>query len=174
MFLPFHCFLHRNWQFDKAANKNVHSGQTRWFGRSGRSSAKSKKTRITSCFLSVVQLLNQIQIKAQSKQTAVEEVVGVAGWVLAIPHLCASAGAPSGGNSLCKLWCNLKEEEKENERDGESGWWRRTGNQSAICPVKNTLKMAGQYLHNSSASRPARACLIGQRASGGKPGVQGC
>lgn len=94
-----------------------------------------------------------MQIKAQSKQTAVEEV-GVAGWVLAIPHLCASAGVPSGGNSLCKLWCNLKGEETEKERDGESGWWRHAGNQSAICPIKNALKTAGRIYTTAARADP--------------------
>lgn len=28
---------------------------------------------------------------------------------------CGSAGVPSGGNSLCKLWCSLKKKKKEEE-----------------------------------------------------------
>lgn len=98
-------------------NKNVHWRRIRWLFRPVGTffCAEDRKTRMTS-FLN-----SRSAFKSKTDQSAIKAESGGGGCGVRrvgaeptgpLSHLCASAGAPSGGNSLCKLWCNLKEGEK--------------------------------------------------------------
>lgn len=70
-FLPFHCSLRRNWQFDKTANKNVLS--TRRFGSFGPFCAGGRRTRMTF-FLN-----RRAAIQSKADQSAIKAESGRGG-----------------------------------------------------------------------------------------------